>query len=278
MTRLGARLRWVALTFLLLIGLAAGACGGGDDGGGASDGLAALETGACANQGGGTLVVAQITDEAEHGATAAYVIEYLAEFGYSYPTQVRSVSLDAAASGIADCSVHVLAAPAGWSASGATDYGTLYEGDSGTINKYAVAQLGELAPEFAAAFTDMEIPFRRIVETTEWYNSDERPWVRFTEGEDERYAPAQPWKAAVYFYWEFDLTDGSWKAWLGGEFEPFDQIRKVTQAVTREIRGTPYKGEDQYEDNQGNLDLDEDGSILLDSRTKVTTGGDLALR
>ena len=276
MTRLSARLRWVAVTFLLLIGLAAGACGGGDDG--ASEGLAALETGACANQGGGTVVVAQITEEAEHGATTAYVIEYLAEFGFSYPTQVRSMTLADAASGIADCSVHLVAAPAGWSASGAKDYGSLYEGDSGTINKYAVAQLSELAPEFSAAFTKMEIPLRRIVETTEWYNSDERPWVRFTRGEDERYAPAQPWKAAVYFYWEFDLTDGSWKDWLGGVFAPFDQIRKVTQAVTREIRGTPYRGEDQYEDSKGNLDLDEDGSILLDSRTKVTTDGDLELR
>ena len=276
MTRLSARLRWVAVTFLLLIGLAAGACGGDDDG--ASEGLAVLETGACANQGGGTVVVAQITEEAEHGATTAYVIEYLAEFGFSYPTQVRSMSLADAASGIADCSVHLVAAPAGWSASGANDYGTLYEGDSGTINKYAVAQLSELAPEFSAAFTKMEIPLRRIVETTEWYNSDERPWVRFTPGEDERYAPAQPWKAAVYFYWEFDLTDGSWKDWLGGVFAPFDQIRKVTQAVTREIRGTPYRGEDQYEDSKGNLDLDEDGSILLDSRTKVTTDGDLELR
>ncbi len=276
MTRLSARLRWVALTFLLLIGLAAAACGG--DGDGASDGLAVLETGACANQGGGTVVVAQIAEEAEHGATVAYVIEYLAEFGFSYPTRVRSMTLAEAATGIADCSVHLLAAPSGWTASGAKDYGTLYEGASGPINKYAVAQLGELAPEFSEAYTKMEIPLRRIEETTEWYNSDERPWVRFTEGQDERYAPAQPWKAAVYFYWEFDLTDGSWKAWLGGVFEPFDQIRKVTQAVTREIRGTPYKGEDQYEDSKGNLDLDEDGSILLDSRTKVTTNGDLALR
>ena len=162
MTRLSARLRWVAVTFLLLIGLAAGACGGGDDG--ASEGLAALETGACANQGGGTVVVAQITEEAEHGATTAYVIEYLAEFGFSYPTQVRSMTLADAASGIADCSVHLVAAPAGWSASGAKDYGSLYEGDSGTINKYAVAQLSELAPEFSAAFTKMEIPLRRIVE------------------------------------------------------------------------------------------------------------------
>ncbi|MDD9995778.1 MAG: hypothetical protein OXS35_08580, partial [Dehalococcoidia bacterium] len=194
------------------------------------------ETGACANQGGGTVVVAQIAEETEHGATVAYVIEYLAEFGFSYPIQVRSMTLAEAATGIADCSVHLLAAPSGWTASGAKDYGTLYEGDSGSINKYAVAQLGELAPEFSAAYTKMEIPLRRIVETTEWYNSDERPWVRFTEGVDERYAPAQPWKAAVYFYWEFDLTEGSWKAWLGGVFEPFDQIRKVTQAVTREIR------------------------------------------
>ena len=277
MTRLSARLRWVALTFLLLIGLAAGACGGGGDG---DDGgtLAALETGTCANQGGGTMVVAQITDEADHGATVAYVIEYLAEFGFSYPTQVRPMTLADAASGIASCSVHVLAAPSGWTASGATDYGTLYEGASGSINKYGVAQLGELAPEFSAAFSEMEIPLRRIEETTEWYNSDKRPWTRFTPGEDDRYAPAQPWKAAVYFYWEFDLTDGSWQDWLGGEFEPFDQIRKVTQAVAREIRGTPYRGEDQYKDNDGNLDLDEDGSILLDSQTKVTKDGDLALR
>ena len=276
MTRFGVRVRWAALPFAILI-LVVGACGGGGDEG-SGGALAALETGSCAGQEGGTLVVAQVAEETEHGSTVAHIIEYLAEFGYSYPTRIQTMSSADAAAAVADCSVHMLAAPSGWTASGSTDYGTLYEGDSGAINKYGVAQLAELAPDFHAAYLSMEIPARRIDETTEWYNSEDRPWKRFTEGEDDRYAPAQTWKAAVYFYWEFDLTEGSWKAWLGGEFAPFDQIRKVTQAVTREIRGTPYRGEDQYEDNDGNLELDDDGSIILDSRTKVTSGGDLALR
>ena len=278
MTRHNARLRWLAPALLaVLVALAAAACGGGgeEESGG---GLAALETGPCANQADGALVVAQVSEEAEHGATIAQVIEYLAEFGYSHTTRVRQMSLAEAASGIGNCSVHLVAAPAGWSASGAKDFGALYEGADGPVNKYAVAQLDELAPSLAAAYGRMEIPLKRVEETTEWYNSDDRPWVRFTPGEDERYAPAQAWKAAVYFYWEFDLTDGSWKAWLGGEFAPFDQIRKVTQAVVREIRGTPYRGEDQYEDNKGNLEIDDEGSIILDSRTKVTEDGDLALR
>ncbi len=279
MTRHFARMRWLAPTLLAVIfGLAAAACGGGGDGDGGGGDLVALETGACANQAGGTVVVAQVAEEAVHGATVAQIIEYLAEFGYSYTTRVSQMSLAEAATGIGNCSVHLVAAPAGWSASGAKDYGTLYEGTDGPVNKYAVAQLDELAPAFAAAYTKMEIPFRRVEETTEWYNSDDRPWVRFKPGEDKRYAPAQPWKAAVFYYWEFDLTDGSWKAWLGGEFAPFDQIRKVTQAVAREIRGTPYRGEDQYEDNKGVLELDDEGSIILDSRTKVTKAGDLALR
>ena len=269
----------MAPTLLLVVAaLAAGACGGGGDGGTSEGDLVALETGACANQGGGTLVVAQIAEESEHGLTTAQIIEYLAEFGFRHTTSVRSMSLADAATGVGDCSVHVLAAPAGWSASGAQDFGMLYEGTDGPIHKYGVAQLAELAPNFSAAYTEMEIPFRRIEETTEWYNSDDRPWVKFKPGEDDRYAPAQPWKAAVFFYWEFDLTDGSWKAWLGGEFEPFDLLRKVTQAVTREIRGTPYRGEDQYEDNDGNLEVDDEGSIILDSRTKVTKAGELALR
>jgi hypothetical protein len=82
----------------------------------------------------------------------------------------------------------------------------------------------------------------------------------------------------VSYYWEFDLTEGSWKDWTGGEFAPFDQIRKVTQAVTREIRGTPYKGEDQYEGRGNMIEYDEAKNILLDSRTMVTASGELSLR
>ena len=139
-----------------------------------------------------------------------------------------------------------------------------------------VAQLGALTSDFAAALQKMVLPLERIEATTEWYNSEKRPWFR--EKDDPRWAPQQPWKAAVSYYWEYDLTEGSWKSWLSGEFAPFDQIRKVTQAVTREIRGTPYKGEDQYGGRGGVIELDDDNSIILDSRTKVTAAGELSLR
>lgn len=275
MTKFRPRLRWAALTLVLLIGLVAAACGGGGSGGGG--GLVNLETGACASQADGTLVFANVTDGAEHDATVSYITEYLAEFGYSHTTQVQDMTLAQAATGIASCTVHVVTgAPAGWSATGATDYGTLYTDSSGPINKYAVAQLEELAPGFSAALRRMVLPLSRIEDTTAWFNDEKRPWLRETD--DPRWAPAHPWKAAVSFYWEFDLTDGSWKDWTGGEFEPFDQIRKVTQAVTREIRGTPYKGEDQYGGRGGIVEFDDEQSIILDSRTKVTAAGELTLR
>ena len=276
MTINGPRLKWAALPVLLLIALAAVACGGSSSTSESSD-LVNLETGACANQAGGTLVLAHITDGPEHDFTVADITEYLAEFGFGLTTQVKAMTLAEAATGVGDCSVHVVAgAPAGWSASGATDFGELYVDSAGPVHKYAVAQLAGLTPGFAAALGKMELPLSRIEATTEWYNSDKRPWFRETT--DDRWAPQEPWKAAVSFYWEFDLTDGSWKSWLSGEFAPFDQIRKVTQAVTREIRGTPYKGEDQYEGRGQMIEYDDAQNIILDSRTMVTPSGDLSLR
>jgi hypothetical protein len=275
MTINGSRLKWATLPIILLVALVAAACGTSTTS--ESSELAALETGACANQAGGTLVLAHITDGPEHDFTVAYITEYLAEFGFGYTTQVKAMTLAEAATGIGDCSVHVVSgAPAGWSASGATDFGVLYVDSVGPVHKFAVAQLTALTPDFAAALGRMDIPLRRVEATTEWYNSEKRPWLRETD--DPRWAPQEPWKAAVSYYWEFDFNDGSWKDWMGGEFAPFDQIRKVTQAVTREIRGTPYKGEDQYEGRGQMIEYDDDLNILLDSRTMVTSDGELSLR
>lgn len=275
----GSRLRWVALPLFLVIGLMLVACGGGDEDEAGS--LANLATGNCANQGDGTLILAEITDGPENELIVSRITEYLAEFGFSITTQVRTMTLAEAAAGIGNCSVHVVSgAPAGWTASGSSDYGVIYEDSSGPVHKYAVAQLEELTPSFAAALRLMELPMRRIEETAEWWTGEKRPWNRFEE-DHERWAPAHPWKTAVFYYWEFDLTDGSWKAWLSGDFAPFDQIRKVTQAVVREIRGTPYNGEDQYEyflDGESVLEMDDDGNIILDSRTMITPSGDLSWR
>ena len=271
-----SRLKWATLPVFLLIALAAVACGGSGSTSETSD-LVNLETGACANQAGGTLVLAHVTDGPEHDFTVAYITEYLAEFGFGLTTQVKSMTLAEAATGIGDCSVHVVSgAPAGWSASGGTDFGEMYVDSVGPVHKFGVAQLGELTPGFAGSLGRMVLPLSRIEATTEWYNSEKRPWLRETD--DPRWAPQEPWKAAVSYYWEFDLTDGSWKDWMGGEFAPFDQIRKVTQAVTREIRGTPYKGEDQYEGRGLMIEYDEAGNILLDSRTMVIPSGELSLR
>ncbi len=275
MTINGSRLKWAAIPTILLIALVAVACGSSSSS--ESFDLANLETGACANQAAGTLVIAHITDGPEHDFTVAYITEYLAEFGFGHTTQVKSMTLAEAATGVASCSVHVVSgAPAGWSATGANDFGEVYVDDAGPVHKYAVAQLAELTPGFAAALGKMVLPLRRIEATTEWYNSEKRPWLRETD--DPRWAPQEPWKAAVSYYWEYDLSEGSWRSWLSGEFAPFDQIRKVTQAVTREIRGTPYKGEDQYEGRGQMIEYDDAQNIILDSRTMVTPSGELSLR
>ena len=61
----------------------------------------------------------------------------------------------------------------------------------------------------------------------------------------EKYNPNRDYKAAVFYYWEFDYDSTDWRTWLGGEFEPFDGIRHPVQSVVREMRGTPYRGQDQ---------------------------------
>ena len=157
MTSNGSRLQWAAIPLILLVTLAAAACGGGSSDGGAD--LASLETGACANQSGGTLVFANVTDGAEHDATVSYLAEYLAEFGYGYTTQVKDMTLAQAEAGIGNCTVHVVTgAPAGWSTSGATDFGELYTDSTGPIHKYVVAQLDVLTSDFAAALRKKNDP------------------------------------------------------------------------------------------------------------------------
>ncbi|MBM3944313.1 MAG: hypothetical protein FJ317_02345 [SAR202 cluster bacterium] len=181
--------------------------------------------------------VANITD-----STSPYedinvaIVEYMINNGFHYHVEKVDVTTAGLQAALANGTVHLAMEVPGtesWIGSGGTvDYGVLYTTADGVeIHKVANPGLATLTPDFDASIRKMNVPERRYAQTVQWI---------------ARNSVTDPEKVGVYFYWEFDFTDGSFKDWM--EFDPWQDIRTYTQNVTRLIRGTPYNGADLFKD------------------------------
>ena len=211
------------LPLMAILLFAAVACGGDDDSLGA------------------TIVFAEISDGTDLQKYTTQIAAYLAQYGYAHGVEIKKMSAADAKAGMAvgkdaegndlPGKVHIAITAGSISGTGITDYGTMYtDVDGNEFNKTTADNLAETAPGFAKAFRKMNIPLKRLDSLMEFV---------------EKYNPNRDYKAAVFYYWEFDYDSTDWRTWLGGEFEPFDGIRHPVQSVVREMRGTPYRGKDQ---------------------------------
>ena len=196
------------LPLMAILLFSAVACGGDDDSLGA------------------TIVFAEISDGTDLQKYTTQIAAYLAQYGYSHGVEIKKMSAADAKAGMA-----VGKDAEGNDLPGKVHIAITAGSISGTgINKTTADNLAETAPGFAKAFRKMNIPLKRLDTLMEFV---------------EKYNPNRDYKTAVFYYWEFDYDSTDWRTWLGGEFEPFDGIRHPVQSVVREMRGTPYRGQDQ---------------------------------
>ena len=211
------------LPLMAILLFSAVACGGADDSLGA------------------TIVFAEISDGTDLQKYTTQIAAYLAQYGYAHGVEIKKMSAADAKAGMAvgkdaegndlPGKVHIAITAGSISGTGITDYGTMYtDVDGNEFNNTTADNLAETAPGFATAFRKMNIPLKRLDTLMEFV---------------EKYNPNRDYKTAVFYYWEYDYDASDWRTWLGGEFEPFDGIRHPVQSVVREMRGTPYRAQDQ---------------------------------
>ncbi|MDA1189162.1 MAG: hypothetical protein O2854_05730 [Chloroflexi bacterium] len=181
--------------------------------------------------------VANVTDSTSpYASINVGILEYMIIHAFHYHVEIVDVTSANLEQALKDGTVHVAIDVPGsesWlGGAGINDYGVVFTSADGVeFHKAVNPGLETLTPDLAVALQKMEIPERRYAQIAEWQ-------VEFSVTDRE--------KVAVYYFWEFDFTDGSFKAWM--EFDPWDDIRVNTQTVTRLIRGTEYKGADLVKD------------------------------
>jgi len=187
-----------------------------------------------------TVLVANVTDSnSPYKIINDAIIEYMIVHGFHYHVEMVDITLDEVHQAIKEGTVLVaMEVPdtEDWLRDDhVTDYGVLFTAADGTEYHKVIddKRLAPLTPDFAMSLKKMNVEARRYDQTLKWM---------------EKYDVSDPEKIAVYFFWEFDYSTGSFKDWM--EYDPWQDIRVHTQNTTRMIRGTEYKGKDLVKENK----------------------------
>lgn len=186
------------------------------------------------------VLVANITDSSSpYKIITDAVIEYMIIHGFHYHVEMVDVTLDEVHQAVKEGTVWVameIPDTEDWLRDDhVTDYGVLFTAADGTGYHKVTDdnRLASFTPDFAESLKKMNVEARRYDQTLKWM---------------EKFDISDPEKIAVYFFWEFDYSTGSFKDWM--EYDPWQDIRVHTQNITRLIRGTEYKGKDLVKETE----------------------------
>ena len=177
------------------------------------------------------IVISVASFDDEYDDTMIAVFKYMVETGYGYTIEVVETSDDKAKELMEDGILHVILAASqpdtqSWFKSAVLsgsilDAGPTYSTDDFSYNAAVIPKLETLAPDLFETVNDMEINYKFLKETHDWYDGSDMVHALPLYEDGVR--------AAVYYFWNFNYED-TWKTWM--VWAPAERIRDATERFT----------------------------------------------